>query len=222
MTRLLFAVIFISSYGLSQSAVLPFASQNNSIELSINNTSTVDAGDVKVEIRNSPAWIHWSSQRVEIHGLKSQETSTALFRFSVDNSAPVGKNVNLDFVVTTAAENHGQPASATAGRQSWSKQIAIRVSAPELFGLFQNYPNPFNPVTTITYLLPAAGNISLKIFDILGKEVTSIVDGPQEAGFHRHEWNASNFASGVYLYQLSFIGDEGKTEVHRKKMLLAK
>ena len=70
------------------------------------------------------------------------------------------------------------------------------------YKLFQNYPNPFNPTTTITYTIPRAGVISMKIFDILGREVTSLVNDYKLAGQYSIVFDGSNLTSGVYVYQL--------------------
>jgi hypothetical protein len=88
---------------------------------------------------------------------------------------------------------------------------------PEEFKLNQNYPNPFNPVTTIEYTIPKGSNVSLKIFDITGREVAALVDKYQDAGTFIVIWNASNFSSGVYIYRLT-AGSYTDT----KKMILNK
>ena len=74
---------------------------------------------------------------------------------------------------------------------------------PSEFRLAQNYPNPFNPTTSITFDMPAAGNVELKIYDILGKEVTTLVSGNMNAGTHVVPFDASTLASGVYIYKLT-------------------
>jgi hypothetical protein len=73
---------------------------------------------------------------------------------------------------------------------------------PTAYSLEQNYPNPFNPVTVIRYQLPATSQINLKIFDVLGREVTTLVNEQQSAGFHTVSFDASNLQSGVYLYRI--------------------
>jgi len=78
---------------------------------------------------------------------------------------------------------------------------------PITYALEQNYPNPFNPETTVRFQLPKAGQVVLKIFNILGAEVRTLVDAPYEAGYHHARWdgkdkNGHPVASGVYLYQL--------------------
>ncbi len=74
--------------------------------------------------------------------------------------------------------------------------------SPSRFALEQSYPNPFNPATTIRYDLPSTSLVSLKVFDILGREVRTLVNEVQDAGFKSVKFDASSFASGVYFYTL--------------------
>jgi hypothetical protein len=73
---------------------------------------------------------------------------------------------------------------------------------PASYLLDQNYPNPFNPTTTINYQLPTTCHVSLKVFDILGREVATLVDHVEQPGYRSSHWNATNVSSGVYLYRL--------------------
>jgi len=91
-------------------------------------------------------------------------------------------------------------------------------AVPERLALDQNYPNPFNPATSIGYELPAAGFVSLRIFDILGREVETLVNELKQPGIYRVTWNASRFASGMYFCRLEASG----RYVDTKKMLLVK
>jgi hypothetical protein len=88
---------------------------------------------------------------------------------------------------------------------------------PKTFGLSQNYPNPFNPTTTIKYQLPTAVKVTIKIYDLLGKEVQTLVNGVQEAGYYNVDWKATNFASGIYFYKI-----EAGNFTDVKKMVLLK
>jgi len=88
---------------------------------------------------------------------------------------------------------------------------------PQTFALWQNYPNPFNPTTTINYDLPKSARITLKVYNIVGQEVATLVDGQQSAGRYSVQFNASHLASGIYFYRLQ-SGDFVQTN----KMVLVK
>jgi hypothetical protein len=90
-------------------------------------------------------------------------------------------------------------------------------TSPNNFLLFQNYPNPFNPNTVIGYQLPVSSNVTLKIYDLLGNEVTTLVDEYKSSGSYKIEWDASEFPSGVYFYQL-----RAENYIETKKMILLK
>jgi Peptidase family M28 len=77
---------------------------------------------------------------------------------------------------------------------------------PQVFALAQNFPNPFNPSTTIGYDIPLAGRVSLRVHDLLGREVATLADGLHQAGHHTRTWNARSIASGVYLCRLQWEG----------------
>lgn len=89
------------------------------------------------------------------------------------------------------------------GRSQYSKEINIDVKSPREFSLDQNYPNPFNPTTTISYEIPASGKVSLKIYNALGVEVATLVNGNQDAGSYNLHFNGTNLASGIYFYKLT-------------------
>lgn len=77
---------------------------------------------------------------------------------------------------------------------------------PSELMLFQNYPNPFNPATTIDFSLPRSGMVTLSVYDLLGKEVETILNGPLEAGDHTVQWDARHYSSGVYFIRLRMEG----------------
>ena len=84
------------------------------------------------------------------------------------------------------------------------------------FALSQNYPNPFNPSTMINYSIPVKSNVSLKVYDMLGREVANLVNATQEAGNHSVSFNASKLASGLYIYTIK----SGNNTMSKKMMLL--
>lgn len=90
-------------------------------------------------------------------------------------------------------------------------------SHPKSFRLFQNYPNPFNPTTTIRFTLPVSGFTTLKVFDILGREVAMLVNEEKSVGEHLMQWNGAGTPSGIYFYRLQ-SGNYSAT----KKLLLLK
>jgi hypothetical protein len=98
-----------------------------------------------------------------------------------------------------------------------SVQWARENVSPRDFDLRQNYPNPFNPSTMISYDLPTRSHVTLKIFNLLGQEVATLVNGEVEVGRHQANWKAGRLATGVYLYQLKAGG-----YVETKRMLLIK
>lgn len=98
---------------------------------------------------------------------------------------------------------------------------ASQAGIPKEYGLSQNYPNPFNPTTTISYQLPASGNVTLRVYDILGRGVSTLVDGRENAGRYAITFDGSRLASGVYFYRLIAEGN-GKRFVSTKKLLLMK
>jgi hypothetical protein len=91
----------------------------------------------------------------------------------------------------------------------------IKNRLPKFFSLSQNYPNPFNPITKISYDLPLTSHVLLQVYDLLGREVVTLVNEKLNAGSHMTSWNATGFASGVYLYRLQ-AGNYSQT----KKLIL--
>lgn len=88
---------------------------------------------------------------------------------------------------------------------------------PDRFQLFDNYPNPFNPSTTFSFNLPSRTFVTLKIFDVIGREVAMVVSDELPAGNHAWQWNAQGLTSGVYFYRIQ-AGDF----VDAKKLMILK
>ena len=94
---------------------------------------------------------------------------------------------------------------------------AMERTIPKEYGLAQAYPNPFNPTTIINYQLPTDNWVTIKVYNVLGEEVTTLVDERQDAGYKSVKWNASSIPSGMYFYRMT-VG----SFVDVKKMLLLK
>ena len=219
----LFIILFITSLTYSQTVYeIPFASKGNEIELTVENKSTIEIQNVKVKAIEIPSWVKFNEEERFIKNLKGKEESTATFKFALEKEAPVKEEAKLKFEITN---NKGE---------RWTKEIMIKVEAPKKFELNQNYPNPFNPTTTISYTIPASSQsfpsqgeglressfVTLTIYDILGREVETLVNKLQKPGYYKIIWNANNYASGMYIYQLLMNGNTSHSKVIRKKMLL--
>ncbi|MFZ1519435.1 MAG: T9SS type A sorting domain-containing protein [Ignavibacteriaceae bacterium] len=108
------------------------------------------------------------------------------------------------------------------GRFEYSNTIEVEVLGVKEFALNQNYPNPFNPSTTINFSLAVDSKVSLKIFDVLGQEVATLLNGQLAAGSQKVSFNASSLNSGVYFYRIDADGVDGQKFSSTKKMILTK
>lgn len=106
---------------------------------------------------------------------------------------------------------------AGPGKLNVGSLASSSLPMPTTFALRQNYPNPFNPTTVIRYQLPVSNRVTLKIYNVLGQEVKTLVDEMQDVGFKSVQWDASGIASGVYFYRV-----QAGTFVASKKLLLLK
>jgi hypothetical protein len=115
--------------------------------------------------------------------------------------------------------------AATAGAGVWKRPLSEMITdventqhhIPTRFALGQNYPNPFNPTTTITFSIGTYSYTSLRVYDVLGREVATITSGELPAGSYTKQWNASSLPSGIYFYCLQ-VGSLTET----KKLVLLK
>jgi Secretion system C-terminal sorting domain len=206
------AIVLFTSLAAAQTDstyTIPFSSKGNTIELTVANTSKMTTHTVNVSVSNAPSWIKFDSTQQTIKSLAASAEQAAAFSFAVDKSAPVGKEQSLAF-------------SITANGQTWTKNIAIKVAAPQTYTLYQNYPNPFNPTTIISYELSKESRVSLKIYDMLGREVMMLTDEQQPAGYYQKTLNAQRLASGVYFYRLIAADDQNNHHIFQKKMVMLK
>ena len=116
----------------------------------------------------------------------------------------------------------------TGGAADWDGKIGLATapvvtgieddfSIPIEFNLYQNYPNPFNPLTKIGYSVPQSSKVAIKVFDVLGNEIETLVNEEKSTGTYELTWNAEQLPTGVYFYQL-----KAGTYVETKKMILLK
>ncbi|MBI2429386.1 MAG: T9SS type A sorting domain-containing protein [Ignavibacteriales bacterium] len=90
------------------------------------------------------------------------------------------------------------------------------------FTLEQNYPNPFNMSTVIRYSLPEDADVTIKVYDIIGKEIGTLVHSKQAAGVHSVGFGNNTLSSGTYFYRLTVVSGDGKTHIETKKMIAMK
>ena len=131
---------------------------------------------------------------------------------------PVPENLRY----SNSALQHAGSDGKALGDLNWFPEQITGITSntnviPTKFNLSQNYPNPFNPSTIINYSIPESGNISLKIYNILGQEVATVFKGFQKSGAYTATFDASKFASGVYFYRL-----QAGQFIETKKMILLK
>lgn len=187
-----------------------------SITWTFNNLA--DAGNYPVIFGYRLAWGTPKWQFININGIR---TDTLILKKS-SSTAWYDTTVNYNFI-------HGVNTIQVAMFWGWMQFDYIAVptnlvtdveniaAIPAEFTLAQNYPNPFNPSTLISYNLPKTALVTLKIYDILGREVSTLVNRTESAGSYKVEFNAGRVSSGVYFYRLSAGGF-----VQIKKMLLLK
>jgi hypothetical protein len=210
--RTIIALLTITSLSVAQKAYdIPFASKGNTIELAIANSSSLTVEGVKVEVTSIPEGIKFTEKTVTLPTLKTKEELTASFIFSVEKTVKVNKQDTLRFTITDKTG------------QKWTKEIKISITPPTTYELLQNYPNPFNPTTTIEYQLPGVGTrytVSLKVYDVIGREVANLVNEQQEPGYYQKTFDARRYASGMYIYRLVATDEQNNQHVFQKKMIL--
>jgi hypothetical protein len=107
-----------------------------------------------------------------------------------------------DATQTTLLQEFVVPVKFYFGNQASTGVKANSTEIVTKFVLSQNYPNPFNPSTTISFAIPSKAYVTLKVFDIMGREVATIVSEELSAGNYSRQWNAANMSSGIYFYRL--------------------
>ena len=117
------------------------------------------------------------------------------------DTTQLGKGTNNRILVKGTADYLSKVNNLLKGKFGYQKPEEEKI-IPEQYFLYQNYPNPFNPTTSIKFDLPQSGNVELTVYDILGREVKQLLKETRPAGTYEITFNASNFASGVYIYTI--------------------
>jgi hypothetical protein len=211
--------------------VLQFSASNHPLPIQLSSFAASASGDgVRLtwttmsevnnygfEVQRSPASA--VKQWTKAGFVPGYGTSTTAHSYSfVDTSAGVSSSYRLKQIDLNGESRFSDPVdvNSVAG-------AAGEKPVPEAFLLTQNYPNPFNPSTQIEYDLPKAGQVSLVVYDILGREVTTLASGYHEAGRYTARWDAGAQASGVYIARVKISGEAGGTVFTKNiKLLLTK
>jgi hypothetical protein len=166
--------------------------KSNQIILSLSNISVkTNAENVTVKLLKGSTNLQFNQNELVIKRIDAKGEMETTFSFDIKREAPVNRKDTVEFLITD-------------NKSIFQKKLFIlNYSPPTDYKLEQNFPNPFNPVTTIQYQLPVEVKVTLKVYDILGAEVTTLVNEIQQAGYKQVRFNASTLASGVYVYRLA-------------------
>ena len=216
--------------------------QTSGIDLSLSYRLQMKWGFSRIDYIDTNA-VYVSPGRYWTIGVDSLKTDLRLnlgikYRFEADSLPPLGDlglvhrkdsterwqvypkiSVDTSKNTVTAIDVEGFSDWALAAVKPGSTVGVAEVpsGAPVAFRLLQNYPNPFNPATTIEFSVPRSGPVSLTLYDVLGRQVRTILDENLQAGHHRVRLEAKDLASGVYIYRLHAAGS-----VALKKLMLLK
>jgi hypothetical protein len=164
------------------------------------------------------------------------QTSTDSLTWNNVYSTSSGKGgreiISFEPTVTRFVRMYGTQRATSYGYSLWEFQIdSVQTNdiketnanpIPKQFALQQNYPNPFNPTTNIGFEVKDLGFVTLKIFDMLGREVATLVNEEKTAGSYQVQWNAEGFVSGIYFYRLQAnpVSDGKVTSIIKTKKLV--
>lgn len=208
------AIILVVLLSISNNAQNTFSVQpgvkDNQIVLQLSNISpseNVNNLEVKL-IKNSQNLIFNQKEKI-IENIAQGSGTEATFTFDVKYNIGNVEADTIEFMITDNKSVY------------LTKQFILQYSLPTEYKLEQNYPNPFNPSTRIRYQVSSISQVSLKVYDILGNEVTTLVNEQKEPGYYEIDFSAtggaSSLASGVYIYRL-----QANNYISTKKMMVLK
>jgi hypothetical protein len=159
--------------------------------------------------KNSAPWtVYHNTQTFELTTEKQTYSYSFIMNDPSDNQARFGFDIGGS--TTNLYFDNIRVSSGTV-----PSNISETLDVPRSMKLFQNYPNPFNPSTIIEYLIPKLTFVTIKVYDALGKEVTTLVNEEKQTGKYKIEFEVGNLKSGIYFYQL-----KANDYIETKKMIL--
>lgn len=212
-----------------QSAVTLYASSSlTGININVfRNSPLTDnkfiSGNVSNSFSSDNTGLKWAIVYAKSGSLfKGYSVTDASGNFSVDKLSPGNYELIVDCIGYNGEIRNIAVGNIGTGNVNFTLQGVIGISPPETplpldFSLAQNYPNPFNPVTAIRFFVPRHALLKLTVYDVLGKEIETLVNGQKDPGTYEVNWNASAYSSGIFFYELI---SEGYRET--KKMVLIK
>jgi hypothetical protein len=197
------------SYPLSQ--VIPveltsFEAKPQGLDVELKWTTSTETNNYGFEIQRK-----YENDFITVGFVKGSGHSTEIKKYSfVDRHLPEGNYVyrlkQIDY----------------NGAYHFSNEVEVLISGPKEYFIEQNYPNPFNPTTTIKFNLAVISNVNLKIYNNLGQEIRTLISGKMKAGRNEVVFDGSDLSSGIYVYKIEAVGDDGSTFTSSKKMVLIK
>ena len=190
-----------------------------------------------VTINTSSPELFWylptvaSDQQYELSYSTSSDMSDAVLISNINSLHYKLDNLNSSATYYWVVRSKKSDGSTSIASQKGAFKIGTttnihdskKINIPDKYNLSQNYPNPFNPTTTISYSLPFDSKVLIKIYNVLGQEVSLLKDEIISAGNHEVQFNSSGLTSGVYFYRLSAESLDGKEKYSTiKKMILLK
>ena len=184
--------------------------ENNYAAFYANHVDGIDGSFGVVLPNNLPNGV----RRVERRSL----TTGAIVVFATDDNGIWPSGVN------TVNPSGGTTELVLAGTDvRWTTSVQNTSMIPDKYLLSQNYPNPFNPTTIIKYQLPVVSKLSLKVYDVLGREITTLVDAVMNAGYYSVSFDGADFASGIYFARITATPQNGTAPfTNTIKMLITK
>ncbi|WP_448522310.1 T9SS type A sorting domain-containing protein [Schleiferia thermophila] len=208
-TNILFVLILLillsESFAQTVYEVTP-GTKGNEIVLTVANVSEENsAQNVSIVLTKKSSSLTFSKETETIEMIDTKAEAEAKFTFDVERKAPITQKDTIEFMITSS------------DGIMMMKSFIFSYTGPKEFKLEQNYPNPFNPATSIQYQVSSISTVSLKVYDILGREVATLVNEEQQPGYYEVQFNGSSLASGLYIYRL-----QAGSFVSVKKMMMVK